>query len=160
MKKILSIIICIVIVSIGVCGCTSSKNEDGQKDIKESSVSDADTNVKDSEKPTVTTVDLSSYVKPADAVSIDLAKAAPSTADMSFTYDELGRVSVCTYKIGTQTVKAVYSYEENSAQIYAFIGDVVIADDLISLSDFDKDLGFTVINGYYFKGYASDFIAV
>lgn len=159
MKKIFAVLICLTMLAVLVCGCSglgsSGDNGDSiQNDAQSGEVLEKDP--AESGSNGSSTVNLSSYVKPAAAVSIDLTKADPSNGKMNFVYDEEGRVSVCYYRLNDKQVSVTYSYDENSAQIYAFMGDVLVADELISLSGFDKDLGFCIIDGYYFKGYASN----
>lgn len=101
-----------------------------------------------------TVVDISTYRAPAEVVEIDLTAEDPSNADIRFVYDELGRVSICYYKINGQVVSVNYNYQDDYVQIFAFMGEFVAADEMIDLpGEFDASEGFSKIDGYYFKGY-------
>lgn len=101
-----------------------------------------------------TEVDISTYRAPAEVVEIDLTAEDPSNADIRFVYDELGRVSICYYKINGQVVSVNYNYQDDYVQIFAFMGEFVTADEKIELpGEFDASAGFSQIDGYYFKGY-------
>lgn len=138
MRKTIAFLICVVTLMASICGCSNSRNKDSQSGY----------NAED--------VYISLYKKPADAVSIDLTKEDPSNDDIRFVFDDLGRVTQCYYKLDDVQVYVSYSYEDGSAHIYAFMNDIVAAEEQIQVSSFDSEKGFSVIDGYYFKGYADN----
>ncbi len=71
---------------------------------------------------------------------------------MRFVFDDEGKVSQCYYKVGDQQVYVNYTYKEGIAQIYAFMDDVLVADETIRISEYSAKQGFVSIEGYYFKG--------
>ena len=146
MRKGLLLMAAVLMVSLVLCGCSGNQNGNGQKET-------------DSEQQTVNQsgngndeVDLSTYMKPADAVSIDLTKDDPSNDAMRFVFDEEGKVTQCYYDIGNQQVYVNYTYKDGTVQIYAFMGEVLVADETIAISDYNAEKGFSAIEGYYFKG--------
>lgn len=172
MKKYLAILI---VVSMLLCFASCGENEDSSNNKKDSKKSEVEESIENSqgniqhenktdEVTNQTTSNannagasnsLSSFIKPADAVSIDMTKDDPSNDYMVFKYDEDGRVSQCYYKIGESLVYITYKYESNGAQIYAFIDDCVVDDCKINLSSYDANKGFSIIDGYYFKGFSA-----
>ena len=135
MRKAIVFLICMIVLITGVCGCSNSESKNSQSGY-------------DAEN-----TDISLYKKPADAVSIDLTKEDPSTDDIQFVFDDLGRITQCYYKLNDVQIYVSYTYNENSVQIYAFINDTVAAEEQIQVSNYDSAKGFSVIDGYYFKGY-------
>ena len=71
----------------------------------------------------VTTIAAPDLVKPADAGKIDLAKEDPSTADVSFVYDEDGRVTECAYKKGDVSYYIGYTYRDGEVDVNVFATD-------------------------------------
>lgn len=136
MKKATALVLVLLAVVFACVGCG-----------KESGNADAVTD------DTYYVMDL--YRKPADVVRIDLAKDDPSTDEMQFSFDEQGRVTECRYAIDGEPVVVTVDYEDGLAQIYAFMGSIVVADDQVALSAFDAAKGFAAIDGYYFKGYTA-----
>lgn len=94
------------------------------------------------------------FVKPADAVSLDLTKEDPSTDQMILKYDEQGRVSQCYYSIEGKEAYANYDYGQNDVEIITFLDAIVVDDIHLQLSEFDANKGFSIIEGYYFKGFS------
>ncbi len=145
MKKGLLFMAVVLMASLALCGCSGSQNGGGtgKTDSAQQTVNQSESSGE---------VDLSAYQKPADAVRIDLTKDDPSNDAMRFVYDEEGKVSQCYYTVGDQQVYVNYTYKDGCAQIYAFMGDVLAADETIAISAYDAEKGFTAIEGYYFKG--------
>ncbi|MBO4870179.1 MAG: hypothetical protein J5585_10765 [Clostridia bacterium] len=143
MKKLISLTALLLLAAFIASGC-SAKNENSQESVKDSSAVSAEN---DGDKA------VSAYKKPADAVKLDLTKDDPSNDDMRFVYDDDGRVTQCYYKISGEQVYVSYTYKDGSAQIYAFLGEILVADETIDLPAFDAEKGFSEIDGYYFKGF-------
>ena len=131
MRKAAFILTMILVMALVFCGCS------GNTEPSESGSSE---------------VNISTYKKPAETVDIDLSKDDPSTDTMRFVFDDEGKVSQCYYMIDDQETYVNYTYKDGCAQIYAFMGDVLVADETIDISEYSADKGFTVIEGYYFKG--------
>ena len=158
MKKTISLLMAILLMIVMICGC--SDKESNQNNASEPSQettgnsgndsSQKTTNTSDSSKKTE--VDLSAYKTPAETVKVELSKEDPSNEDINFIYDAEGKVTQCYYKIDGQQVYVNYTYKDGYVQIYAFEDDVLVADETISISDYNPEKGFTSINGYYIKG--------
>lgn len=140
MRKAVSLLMIILLSALLVCGCSGKDTSQNNQDYSEGSENGNEE------------VDLSAYKKPAEAVSIDLSKDDPSNDDMRFVFDDEGKVSQCYYKVGDQQVYVNYTYKEGIAQIYAFMDDVLVADETIRISEYSAKQGFVSIEGYYFKG--------
>lgn len=180
MKKLNLILAILLTLSLVLCGCSDksdNKSDSEKSGTKSESIVEKDEDESEesddgdsSDKPEGSTdskdageVDFETAVDnfetPSEAKKIDTDKEDPSVKDMQFTYDDEGRIKTCTYKVNGQTYSASYSYKDNStldghsAIIYTFCGDTVVDTATIKISDFDPSKGFTVIDGYYFKGY-------
>ncbi len=97
----------------------------------------------------------SAYVKPVDDEAVDLNKSDISTANMKFTYDEQGRITLCEYSSGNISHRVEYSYpDDGGIAVFAFAGDTMTEDTVYyPTRGFDPGLGFTAYDGYYFYGY-------
>ena len=156
LKKILSALLCAALLLSLFCGCSSrdetlaNKPEEREGDTSTlATASNTKTGKNDNSENDV----VSSYKKPADTVSIDKTKEDPSNDDIKFTYDEDGRIVSYSYRLDERLVAVSYKYEKSGVEVYAFIGDTLVADELIELSEYDPEKGFETIEGYYFKGY-------
>lgn len=149
MKKAIFLIALILMSVLVVCGC-SGKNGSNSNDATESDQETTNHAENNNDE-----VDLSAYKKPADVVNIDLSKDDPSNDEMRFVFDDDGKVTQCYYQIGDQQVYVNYTYKDGSAQIYAFMGDILVADELIDISEYSAEKGFAAIEGYYFKGFSA-----
>ncbi len=149
MKKVISLIAVILMAALIFCGCSDNQKDSTNKNTESEQQTENQSENKNDE------IDLSAYKKPADVVSIDLTKDDPSNDEIRFVYDDDGRVTQCYYKIGEQQVYVNYTYKEASAQIYAFMGEVLVADEVIEISEYSAEKGFSSIEGYYFKGVTS-----
>ena len=140
MKKVLVfvLILCTLLAAVVLSGCSGDPNDNGDPDVNNGA--DAD-------------FDPSAYQAPADFAEIDMAKEDPSNDRIRFGYDAEGRISRCDYEIDGQQVYVNYVYEDGQVQIYAFMGEFLVADEHIDLSEFDASVGFAEYNGYFFKGY-------
>ncbi len=163
MKKLTALILCLILAALAFCGCSietgKEAEKDGEKEARQETGTD-DTEKEDEpeDKPLdepKSDVDISEYKAPAELVSIDMSKEDPSNDYIKFVYDTDGKISQCYYKIGDNLVTVSYVYEDGGAELYAFIGDGILAADeeIELLSDYSPEKGFTVIKGYYFKGY-------
>lgn len=97
------------------------------------------------------------YEKPVDKQALDLDEAKDiSTADMQFTYDDWGRISTCKYRSADGDIELEYSYpEDGGIALFGFCGGSMIVDTVYyPTKGFDKSLGFTAYDGYYFFGYS------
>lgn len=101
---------------------------------------------------TVKKVDL---VLPAEAAKdIDLTKADPSNDSIKFYFNEDGSLNACEYKSGDVTYLASYNYRDGKVEVYLYGGEQVVDFVLYTPSAaFDKSVGFTEQDGYYFLGY-------
>ena len=130
MKKFFAIILCVMVIAAAAAGCSDRRNDGNAQ-----------------------TFDPDAYKAPAEAVSVDTGAEDPSNDEIRFVYDEEGRISQCYYEIGGVQVFVNYDYKDSSVQIYAFMGEFLAADEAIELPEYDASVGFTVVNGYYLKGY-------
>ena len=157
MKKTIVLLICVIVAATLFCGCAGNTG-DANQDNKINAASQQSDNVSDNNSSEQKDeIDLDSYKTPAEAVSIDLTKDDPSNDEMRFVFDDEGKVTQCYYKIGDQQIYVNYTYNDGSVQIYAFMGDILVADETIELSAYDAEKGFTVIEGYYFKGFSAKY---
>ena len=131
------------------CACSGNKKDNVKKDTESEQQTTNRSESKNDE------VDLSAYKKPADVVSIDLTEDDPSNDEIRFVFDNEGKVTQCYYNIGDQQVYVNYTYKDGSVQIYAFMGEVLVADETIEISEYSAEKGFSSIEGYYFKGVTS-----
>ena len=152
MKKILLFVLCTLLAIAALGGC-ADRQTDGGSDAPSTSASALPDNAGSYADADVE-IDISAYRAPADVVEIDTDKEDPSNDAIRFVYDDEGRVSQCYYEIDGEPVFVSYAYKDGSVQIYAFMGELVVADEIITLpGEYDASIGFTSSNGYYFKGY-------
>ena len=99
-------------------------------------------------------VAMAAFAKPAaDGVQNNVAD--PSGDNLRFVYDETGRIVKCYYYSNNQEVYLNYTYNDMGwVKIYGFIGETLVANETVNLNgDYNPDVGYSVCNGYYFKGY-------
>ena len=149
MKKVISLIAVILMTALIFCACSGNQKDNVKKDTESEQQTTNRSESKNDE------VDLSAYKKPADVVSIDLTEDDPSNDEIRFVFDNEGKVTQCYYNIGDQQVYVNYTYKDGSVQIYAFMGEVLVADETIEISEYSAEKGFSSIEGYYFKGVTS-----
>ena len=149
MKKVISLIAVILMTALIFCACSGNQKDSSKKDVESEQQTTNRSENKNDE------VDLSAYKKPADVVSIDLTKDDPSNDEIRFVFDNEGKVTQCYYNIGDQQVYVNYTYKDGSVQIYAFMGEVLVADETIDISEYNMEKGFTAIKGYYFNGFSA-----
>ncbi|MEE0859542.1 MAG: hypothetical protein U0M12_08800 [Acutalibacteraceae bacterium] len=91
---------------------------------------------------------------PAEVVKLNLDEAEPKSDDITFEYDESGRISGCYYSINGKKVYVGYEYKDNSVQVFGFVEgyDYTVASEEFKVKSFNSDTGFCEYNGYYFKG--------
>lgn len=132
MKKLFCMVIVLVMV-LSIVGCSKEKTTE----------------------PVSSKTDSISYKNPAELFELELNKDDISNEDIKFKYDELGRITGCSYQYDGNDIYVNYDYSDSEVQIYAFSNDVVADDQKIALtSEYNPDIGFVEHNGYYFKGYS------
>lgn len=136
MKKIVCLVAILSLCLIVICGCENAQETSSDSASKQAT----------SSKDWV-------YEVPVNVVQIDLTAEDPSNDAMKFVYDDMGRVSQCYYKIDGTEIYINYEYTDNQVHIYGFSGSIVAAEENFTLPSFDKSVGFSAYNGYYFKGY-------
>ena len=178
MKKIIAIILCIVLAALSLTACSIDiGKKDGETTTKKSSSNSSDNSRSDnngnsesgrsnSDGDDVTEVPTNAagfvdseyasevFTTPAQAGSTVNAVADPSGEGMRFVFDESGRIAKCYYMAGGQEVYLNYVYAEGWVEIYGFIGETLVCDEVITLyGEYNPDVGFALVNGYYVKGY-------
>lgn len=177
MKKILAIILCVSIIALSLSACSipffnknggsSNENSNNSGNSQSSDVSNSGSGGSSSggdnsqnETPTNAAgfvdsqVALNAYTTPADPSNTLNSVADPTSDSMRFVYDEYGRIAKCYYQANGQEVYLVYQYGEAWVQIFGFIGETLVAEQVIQLhGEFNSEIGFSVVNGYYIKGY-------
>lgn len=94
---------------------------------------------------------VSSYQPPAKSFDVDTSKEDPSNDDIRFEYDNKGRISKCYYEVNDIEVSQAYIYTDDTVQIYAFNGSIVIDDITFDNVSYDENTGFNECDGYYLK---------
>lgn len=97
------------------------------------------------------------YQKPVDKEALDLDTDEDiSTEDLSFTYDELGRIATCTYLLDGKEMQLEYGYgEDGGISLFGLYDGTMIVDTVYyPTRGFDPALGYTAYDGYYFYGYS------
>lgn len=97
------------------------------------------------------------YQKPVDKEALDLDTDEDiSTEDLSFTYDELGRIATCTYLLDGKEMQLEYGYgEDGGISLFGLYDGAMIVDTVYyPTRGFDPALGYTAYDGYYFYGYS------
>lgn len=165
MKRILAFMVCLLLLAMALCACGSDDEKKDAAPAQTATEAGAPTLAPDTQAPADTTTqapadndvdELSAFVRPADAFAVDMTAADPSNDDIRFAYDDEGRVISCAYQVQGINMVAGYQYQGGQVQIYAFAGEVLADDALITLpSEFDASKGFSVIEGYYFRGYGN-----
>lgn len=158
MKKLNSLAAAALMAAVIACGCTGCTDNDSNNSTSNNANNNANNNASSApeqqeQQPESNdeNVDLGAYKKPADAVSIDLTKDDPSNDDIRFVIED-GKVTQCYYNIGEQQVFASYSYKEDgTVEIYAFMGEILVADDIVEIPNEISEESFMEIDGYYFK---------
>ncbi len=175
MKKTVGVLLCVLIAAFALCGCKARDRELANKPVEDkdktsdvTGVQDGTTHINSGEdvkdktsKPDDANapnyddeVDLTSYKKPGDVIDIDMSKSDPSTENIHFAFND-GMVSSYEYKFGDKTVSVTYTYSDGAAEVFAFMDGVLVADDTVELSAYDSQKGFTVVDGYFFKGFTA-----
>lgn len=154
MKKInISIFViafCLVALLCG-CGTTTEKTDDTNNNSQsENTQQTTDSNLSSQSSEQINDL-LSSFQPPAEVFEIDLSNADPSNDDISFEYDEQGRISKCYYQANNIDVYQSYIYENNSVQIFSFNDSIVIGDVFFENVEYDENAGFSECDGYYLK---------
>jgi len=150
MKKLLTIMTLLWTFSIALTACSSVEGNQG------GASSFANEATEQATKATAVPVGaiIESYRAPADVVEIDMTEEDPSNDEIKFEYDDEGKISGCRYQIDGTDVYVGYSYKDDYVEMFGFIGDIVVADDIFYISNFDSSQGFVEYEGYYFKGVA------
>lgn len=157
MKKLIYSAAAVLMAAVIVCGCTgcidnnSSNGGENNDTINTGSITDTNSQQQEQLENSDDTVDPDAYKKPADTVNIDMTSDDPSNDDIRFVIEE-GKVTQCYYNIGGQEVFASYKYnDDGTVEIYAFMGEFLVADDVVEIPAELSDESFMEIDGYYFK---------
>lgn len=143
MKLKIIFMVCLVLFFAAFCSCSSGDNKSTAEHSETVSVTNEFYAL------------LSAYQTPADAVSIDMTAEDPSTDLIHFDYDIQGRINQCTYTIKNQYVHLTYRYQEDAVQIIATMSGWIVADETIELFEtYSSTVGFSIIQGYYIKGFS------
>ena len=102
-------------------------------------------------------VDYSAYVTPAEIVTLDLTQEDPSNDVMRFEYYADGSIKRCCYQISGYDVIVSYNYD-GDATLHAFLvtegTETEVATKVFrDVGSYDPAVGFSVHEGYYFKGF-------
>ena len=160
MKKILCVAITLLMLAALLAGCgdaTTEKKKKPATDPLDPNVA-ADTMIEVSEgaempAPPAKKNDIF-FMEPVKAVPLDITLEDPSNSLIQFTYDELGRVSGCTYKADDHDIKLTYEYYENKCRITGFTDGERSAGKTVTLeTEYSEDVGFAIFEFYYFKGF-------
>ncbi len=153
--KISSVLLCLAAVLV-----LASCSEDDSSDSSEKDTSSipavsqqAEESSRATEEPSSYAFD--SYALPADVVSPDLTADDPTDENITFKYDDTGRVQSYKYMQDSNEVIVTYTYSDDgtSVSVLVFVGESVAAAQEFTLPEYNKDTGFSVHNGYFFKGY-------
>ena len=113
-----------------------------------------DTTPSPSANTSVERSEVEAYRPPSNVIKIDLKVDEPSNSQITFKYDDEGKISQCYYKIDNTEIYLSYTYDGNKIQIYGFSGSIVVADEVFEAkADFDPTSGFVEYKGYYIKGF-------
>ena len=157
MKKAITVLLCVLIAAFALCGCKDRDRDLANKPVEDkgetSDITVSTTQPDEADIPKYDD-DFSSYKKPAEVMDIDMSKSDPSTENIRFAFKD-GKVSSYEYKFGDETMVISYTYSDGAAEVFAFKEGVLVADDVVELSDYDPKKGFTVIDGYFFKGFTA-----
>lgn len=177
MKKIIAIILCIVLLALALSACSLNigkilpdKNNGNNGNNSNSSQSDSNGNGGSDNasggENAVTEIptEAGGFVEPEYATNHYQPPANPdntlnSVSDPSgdgfrFVYDETGRIVKCYYTENGLEVYLNYVYGQGWVEIYGFIGETLVCDEVIQLpGEFNPDAGLSVVRGYYIKGY-------
>ncbi|MBQ7500525.1 MAG: hypothetical protein IJT91_06490 [Clostridia bacterium] len=141
-KKLLALLLCLLAVSAAITGCSKSGKSGGVKD-SDTAASESNSDFKPED-----------YIAPAEFKDIDRKKGDPSDDEMQFSFDAEGKITQCTYKIDGDPAFATYTYENGYVHIISFMNGYVVDDKYITLEgEFDPDIGYSVVDGYYIKGW-------
>lgn len=152
MKRITIAVVILCFVLVSLTGCSNwNWLANSRPDTNEN---DTNNNTEQQEEDKQEVLDSAGIIfqVPNKAVSIDMSAEDPSNSEIQFVYDENNRVIQCSYNIDDNEIRVVYSYTGNEVQIYAFSGDVLAADEMFTIAGYDSAYGFTVHQGYYFRG--------
>ena len=176
MKKIIAIILCITLLALSMTACSinigkkdSDKNGSGKSGSNNSSSDNSGNNnggnsQSDVEPGTEIPTNPAGFVDSSYAVEVFKTPANPentlnSVADPSgdnlrFVYDEMGRITKCYYYEGGVEVYLNYVYGTAWVEIFGFIGETLVCDEVIQLpGEFNPDVGISVVRGYYINGH-------
>ena len=99
-------------------------------------------------------MDYAAYATPYETVKLDLTKEDPSNDVMRFEYYDDGRIKRCIYQITGYEVTVSYNYLDGGAQLQALLDETVVAaKQFTQIGEYDPETGFSVHEGYYFKGF-------
>jgi len=178
MKKNIAIILCVVLIALSLSACSFDigkvlpGNKNGNKGGNASNNSSSDNSGNnasgDSQSGTEPGTEIptnpagfvdSSYAvevfrTPANPENTLNSVADPSGDNLRFIYDETGRIAKCYYYEGGVEVYLNYKYGDAWVEIFGFIGETLVCDEVIQLpGEFNPDVGISSVRGYYIKGY-------
>ncbi len=149
--KILSIV-CAAVLCVSSAACSTGDKEARTED--NGSARSAENTNGGSEVSSEADFDeiLKNYVRPTEMFSLDMTKEDPSSEDVTFSYDDDGRLSGCYYKCRGMQIMVTYEYNDDDVRIYTFANEYVVDNVTFKAEKYDKNIGFSECGGYYFKG--------
>ena len=155
MKMKIALTVLLATVFLICCGCGKTADS-GETNTEKPSAAETKSAPEDTGSSKVSLDELMAvYQTPAQFAAIDLTAADPSNDVILFKYDDQGRVDSCVYQIDGQQVVVMYMYKKHSLKLLAAMSGFVVADETVELpGDFDPELGFSAVQGYYVKGFA------
>ena len=166
MKKIIMVVI-IVSILIAVSGCginfggIGKPGNHGSLGNSGNPDNSGTTDPGEAASETINIVDIiAAFLPPARVTGIDFNADDPSNDDISFIFDEEGRVKHVFYFANGHDIGLSYVYDSEALDyenlwILGFIDSIVVADERIKTinSTFDASIGFVDYKGYFIKGF-------
>ncbi len=155
MKKLLCLLLCLLLaMALVACSADDADDDSSSRGSDTSDKADDKDNDEETDADVAAKPAIPTFKAPANVAKINMNAADPSNSAIRFNYDDEGKVTGCVYEVDGQTMNAVYTYEDGSVQIYVFAGSTLVADEQITLSSaYDANGGFSIIDGFYFKGF-------
>ena len=95
------------------------------------------------------------FCPPVGLFDVDLTAEDPSNSQITFLYDDRGRIALCQYEISGVTIYLKYSYNGKSIRIDAYADIKEVTHEYYEAkAEYDPSIPFIVHDGYYFKGFA------
>jgi len=179
MKKLIAIILCVVLIALALSACSipfigskngGSSNNGSNGNNSGSSQSDNSGNSGSGNSSDGENIQIEipteeggfvepeyatdHYQPPANPDNTLNSVADPSGENFRFIYDESGKIAKCYYTENGMEVYLNYVYGQGWVEIYGFIGETLVCDEVIQLpGEYNPDVGLSVVRGYYIKGY-------